>query len=95
MRWFLKSSAYFIFIVANCGKSFAANGRVIAGKDAVPGAWPWQVKLTRRGRFMCGASLVSPLWVVTAAHCVSRLLRPTEYKVILGMSFCILAYLYL
>ena len=86
----MKLSSYFTFILANCGKSFPAKGRVIAGRNAVPGAWPWQVKLTRRGRFMCGASLVSPLWVVTAAHCVSRLLRPTEYKVILGMNLCIL-----
>ncbi|OBS83059.1 hypothetical protein A6R68_22945, partial [Neotoma lepida] len=33
---------------------------------------PWQVALFERGRFNCGAFLISPHWVLTAAHCQTR-----------------------
>ncbi|EDO34807.1 predicted protein, partial [Nematostella vectensis] len=58
--------------------------RVIGGKDAIPGAWPWQIALKSRGNFICGGSLVSSTWVVTAAHCVARSSNPAQYQIIVG-----------
>jgi len=57
---------------------------VIGGDDAKPGAWPWQVGLhTSRGGFFCGGTLITPEWVVTAAHCISTL-NPSNYVLRLG-----------
>nr|XP_039273619.1 hyaluronan-binding protein 2-like [Styela clava] len=51
--------------------------RITNGQNADPGAYPWQVALRRKHVYpwapyahMCGGSLVSSCWVVTAAHCV-------------------------
>ncbi|XP_006004603.1 elastase-1-like [Latimeria chalumnae] len=52
------------------------NGRVINGENAARNAWPWQISMqyTYNGAngwyHMCGGSLISPKWVMTAAHCV-------------------------
>lgn len=49
--------------------------RIVNGEAAVPNSWPWQLLLinysyTGVPQFYCGASLITPKHVLTAAHCV-------------------------
>lgn len=44
---------------------------IVGGGDSTVEQWPWQVQL-RKGSAFCGGSLISPNWVVTAAHCLDN-----------------------
>ncbi|XP_064236740.1 kallikrein-15 [Aotus nancymaae] len=56
--------------------STAQDGnKLLEGEECAPHSQPWQVALYERGRFNCGASLISPHWVLSAAHCQSRFMR--------------------
>ncbi len=57
-------------ITGSCGQPEVQQSRIIAGENATRGAWPWQILMFLNGQTLCGGSLVSPKWVVTAAHCV-------------------------
>ncbi|XP_057684920.1 suppressor of tumorigenicity 14 protein homolog [Corythoichthys intestinalis] len=58
-------------INCDCGRSKFKSTRIVGGQDAEAGEFPWQVSLqTKRFGHLCGASLISPGWLVTAAHCV-------------------------
>ncbi|TMS04316.1 Neurotrypsin [Larimichthys crocea] len=64
--------------------------RIIGGDKSLRGEWPWQVSLWLRSQSkgnhpLCGASLINPCWVVTAAHCFKRFGRdPARYVLRLG-----------
>lgn len=54
-----------------------AQPRVVGGAPASITSTPWQVALFIGGSSLCGGSLISATWVLTAAHCVAGSPNPS------------------
>ena len=61
--------------------------RIINGEEAIPHSFPWMVSIQGQiDPHYCGASFLSPNWVLTAGHC-GKIIFTGEYfsdQVVLG-----------
>ncbi|XP_029923578.1 transmembrane protease serine 4a [Myripristis murdjan] len=82
-----KSGSVISLICSDCGQ-VGTQDRIVGGTDAVIEDWPWQVSLQQNGQHTCGGSLVSPNWVVTAAHCFSGSKKElSRWRVVSGRTY--------
>jgi len=79
----------------SCGKRYADQHLdklqqwIVGGVPALRGAYPYQVSLEWVSwlygtQHVCGGTVISPNWVVTAAHCIFDGRDPSHYRVVVG-----------
>ncbi|EFX84708.1 hypothetical protein DAPPUDRAFT_314689 [Daphnia pulex] len=57
------------------------QARVVGGNDALPGEYCWQVALINSlNQYLCGGALIGTQWVLTAAHCVTNIVRSEWHR---------------
>ncbi|XP_064348674.1 ovochymase-2 isoform X3 [Camelus dromedarius] len=75
-----KSTSLSLPKAPTCGQSLMTRpwnylntfSRIVGGSQVERGSYPWQVSLKQRQKHVCGGTIISPQWVITAAHCVAN-----------------------
>ncbi|CAH2236618.1 jg16457 [Pararge aegeria aegeria] len=53
-------------------KLLGSTRRIVSGVNTSIAAVPWQVSLREKTYPICGGSVITALWLLTAAHCLLR-----------------------
>ncbi|XP_059265029.1 ovochymase-2 isoform X2 [Mustela nigripes] len=71
-------------VKAQPGNYLNIFSRIVGGSQVEKGSYPWQVSLKRRQKHICGGTIISAQWVITAAHCVANRNSATTLNVTAG-----------
>ena len=69
---FITSTRYSCNTTATCGcsKANAEVNKIVGGESAIDASWGWSVSIqSSGGSHFCGGSVLSPNYIITAAHC--------------------------
>uniref|UniRef100_A0A3B3XKF1 Uncharacterized protein n=1 Tax=Poecilia mexicana TaxID=48701 RepID=A0A3B3XKF1_9TELE len=64
------SSFVVLHLFSECGSRPQYKARIVGGNVSKPGQFPWQVSLHFQREHICGGSIITSSWILTAAHCV-------------------------
>ncbi|KAH8285347.1 hypothetical protein KR054_008028 [Drosophila jambulina] len=78
---FLLGQATAQFLEPECG-ALRFSKRVVNGRDAEKGLYPWMAYIHRGEHLACGGTLINHWFVLTAAHCITK---PKGLTVSLGV----------
>ncbi|XP_061613075.1 serine protease 27 isoform X1 [Phyllopteryx taeniolatus] len=67
-----------------CGRPTLQENRIVGGMDASDGAWPWQVSVQKDAGHVCGGSIITENWILSAAHCFPNPSDLSSYIVYAG-----------
>lgn len=67
-----------------CGRPPLKEDRIVGGVDAADGAWPWQVDIQKSNEHVCGGTLITKSWVLSAAHCFPNPSDTSSYTLYVG-----------
>lgn len=65
----------FFLLLVTCGKRISTKSekskipKITGGEPADIIEFPWQVSIFHQGKHLCGGSILSEWWILTAAHC--------------------------
>ncbi|MGH0124802.1 UNVERIFIED_CONTAM: hypothetical protein FKN15_020037 [Acipenser sinensis] len=69
-----------------CGSRPRYSPRIVGGNESKVGQFPWQVSLHFEREHLCGGSIITSRWIVTAAHCVYGFALPSSWTVHVGIT---------
>ncbi|CAF4253010.1 unnamed protein product, partial [Rotaria magnacalcarata] len=69
--------------LCGCSTNSATVTRIVGGENAAPATWGWAVSLRIGTGSLCGGSIISSSWVITAAHCIISQ-TPSQYTIYAG-----------
>jgi secreted trypsin-like serine protease len=76
---------------SSCGCSALSTivtSKIVGGEAAANYTWGWMASFQLAGAHQCGASLLTPEYAVTAAHCVEDLaLRMSQLSIVVGTNY--------
>ncbi|XP_028292097.1 transmembrane protease serine 3 [Gouania willdenowi] len=69
-----------------CGSRPQYSRRIVGGNVSKEGQFPWQASLHFRNEHLCGGSIITSQWIITAAHCVYGFSNSSMWTVHVGLT---------
>ncbi|CAF0905800.1 unnamed protein product [Didymodactylos carnosus] len=57
-------------VTCGCSENPAILSKIVGGEESIPNSFGWVVSIRMYSSHVCGGSIISDFWIITAAHCI-------------------------